>query len=225
VRLVDLTIPWGPEIEPVPGHPRIYYVPIHHHELHGLSTAYATFSVHTGTHIDAPFHFVKNGLTMDQVPLDWLNGPAVLVDLRPASKPRSPFTIDAIRAALRGVQGGEAAIRDKRVVLWSGWAEERWREPAFYRDNPYLANETAQWLVESGARAIAVDFAVDGGPPKPAGEPRYPVHVITLSANVCLIENLINLDRIGRSEFTLLAMPVPIKGGNGGPARVAAWLD
>ena len=121
--------------------------------------------------------------------------------------------------------GGEAVLRDKRVVLWSGWAEDKWKDPAFYRDNPYLANETAQWLVEAGVRAVAVDFAVDGGPPKPAGQPKYPVHVITLSANVCLIENLINLHEVGCRDFTLLAMPVPIKGGNGGPARVAAWLD
>jgi kynurenine formamidase len=221
MRLIDLTIPWGPEIEPVPGHPRIYHVPIHHHELHGLSTAYATFSVHTGTHIDAPYHFVKDGLTMEQVPLEWLNGPAVLVDLRAAATPRHPLTIDAIRRAA----GGEDGLRGTRVVLWTGWAEDKWKTPEFYRDNPYLADETAQWLVDLGVRAIAVDFAVDGGPPKPAGGPKYPVHVITLSANVCLIENLINLHRIGRRDFTLLAMPVPIKGGNGGPARVAAWLD
>jgi kynurenine formamidase len=221
VRLVDLTIPWGPEVEPVPGHPRIYHVPIHHHELHGLSTAYATFSVHTGTHIDAPYHFIRDGLTMDQVPLEWLNGPAVLVDLREAARPGRPFDLGTLRRAA----GDPSGLRGRRVVLWSGWAQEKWADPAFYRDNPYLSNEAAQWLVDVGARAVAVDFAVDGGPPKPAGQPRYPVHLITLGANVCLIENLINLHEIGRREFTLLAMPVPIKGGNGGPARVAAWLD
>ncbi|MDR7512165.1 MAG: cyclase family protein [Armatimonadota bacterium] len=221
MRLVDLTIPWGPEVEPVPGHPHIYHVPIHHHELHGLSTAYATFSVHTGTHIDAPYHFIKDGLTMDRVPLEWLNGPAVLVDLREAARPGRPFDV----AALRRAAGDPSELRDRRVVLWSGWAQEKWADPAFYRDNPYLANDAAQWLVDAGVRAIAVDFAVDGGPPKPAGQPRYPVHLITLGANVCLIENLINLHEVGRREFTLLAMPVPIKGGNGAPARVAAWLD
>jgi kynurenine formamidase len=219
--LIDLTIPWGPEIEPVPGHPHIYVVPIQHHELHGLSNSYATFSVHTGTHIDAPYHFFKDGLTIERVPLDWLNGVAVLLDLRAAARPSQPFTIEALRAAA----GDVAELRDRRVVLWSGWAQTTWRDRSFYRDNPYLSNEAAQWLVDAGARALAVDFAVDGGPPKPAGQPRYPVHVITLGANVCLIENLINLDQIGRRLFTLLAMPVPIKGGNGGPARVAAWLD
>lgn len=221
MRLIDLTIPWGPEVEPVPGHPHIYYVPIHHHELHGLSTAYATFSIHTGTHIDAPYHFIKDGLTMEQVPLDWLNGPAVLVDLRQVARPGQAFTVEM----LRGAAGDPSELRDRRVVLWSGWAQQTWNRPAFYRDNPYLANSAAQWLVAAGVRALAVDFAVDGGPPKPPGEPKYPVHLITLGANVCLIENLINLDRIGRKHFTLLAMPVPVKGGNGGPARVAAWVE
>ena len=221
MRLIDLSIPWGPEVEPVPNNPRIFYVPINHHELQGFSTGYAAFSIHTGTHIDAPFHFIKNGLTMEQVPLEWLNGPAVLLDLRAAARPGQPFTIDILRMAA----GDVADLRGRRAVLWSGWAQDRWNDPSFYRDNPYLSNEAAQWLVDSGARALAVDFAVDGGPPKPAGQPKYPVHVITLGANVCLIENLINLDKIGRREFTLIAMPVPVKGGNGGPARVAAWVE
>lgn len=221
MRLIDLTIPWGPEVEPVPNNPRIFYVPIYHHELHGYSTAYATFSIHTGTHIDAPYHFIKDGLTMEQVPLEWLNGPAVLLDLRTVARPKQAFTVEMLRAAA----GDPTELRDRRVVLWSGWAEERWNSPTFYGDNPYLANEAAQWLVDAGARALAVDFAVDGGPPKPPGQPKYPVHVITLGANVCLIENLINLDQIGKRHFTLIAMPVPVKGGNGGPARVAAWVD
>jgi kynurenine formamidase len=221
MRLIDLTIPWGAEIEPVPNNPRIFYVPINHHELQGYSTAYATFSIHTGTHIDAPYHFIKDGLRMEQVPLEWLNGPAVLLDLRAAAKPGQPLTVERLRAA-----AGEAShLRGKRVVLWTGWAQEHWADASFYTENPYLSNEAAQWLVDAGARALAVDFAVDGGPPKPAGQPKYPVHVITLGANVCLIENLINLDKINRREFTLIAMPVPVKGGNGGPARVAAWVE
>ena len=220
MRLIDLTIPWGPEVEPVPGHPHIYYVPIHHHELHGLSTGFATFSIHTGTHIDAPYHFIPGGLTIDRVPLEWLCGPAVLVDLRMHARPGQPFTVEALRRAV----GDPAQLRDRRAVLWSGWAEEHWRDPRFYRDNPYLATDAAEWLVECGVRALAVDFAVDGGPPKPPGQARYPVHLVTLGANVCLIENLINLHAIPVREFTLLAMPVPVVGGNGGPARVAALV-
>jgi len=220
MRWVDLTIPWGPEVEPVPGHPHIFYVQIHHHELHGLSTGFATFSIHTGTHVDAPYHFIPDGLTMDQVPLEWLCGPAILVDLRPYARPRHPFTVQQLEAAV----GDPNELRDRRAVLWSGWAQDHWHDPSFYRDHPYLSTEAARWLVERGVRAVAVDFAVDGGSPEP-GQPRYPVHRILLGANVCLIENLINLDRIGQRTFTLVAMPVPVKGGNGGPARVAALVQ
>lgn len=221
MRLIDLTIPWGAEIEPVPNNPRIFYVPINHHELQGYSTAYATFSIHTGTHIDAPYHFIENGLRMEQVPLEWLNGPAVLLDVRAAAKPGQPLAVEGLQAAA----GNTADLHGARVVLWTGWAQEHWADASFYKENPYLSNEAARWLVDAGARALAVDFAVDGGPPKPGGQPKYPVHVITLGANVCLIENVINLDKIGRRQFTLIAMPVPVKGGNGGPARVAAWVE
>src|SRR5947208_15747525 len=112
-----MTIPRGPEVEPVPGHPHIYDVPIHHHELHGLSTSYATFSIHTGTHIDAPYHFIKDALTIDRVPLEWLNGPAVLVDLRSQARPGQSFTVDAVRAA-----AAAADLRDRRAVLRHGGA-------------------------------------------------------------------------------------------------------
>ncbi|MDR5683792.1 MAG: cyclase family protein [Armatimonadota bacterium] len=221
MRWVDLTIPWGPEVQPVPGHPHIYYVPIHHHELHGLSTGFATFSIHTGTHVDAPYHFVPDGLTIDRVPLEWLNGPAVMLDLRSGARPGEPLMVDHLVGAIQG----PSELQDRRVVLWTGWAQAHWNDPSLYKDNPYLSEEAARWLVERGARALAVDFPVDGGPAKPAGQPKYPVHRITLGANVCLIENLINLDRIGRQHFTLIAMPVPVRGGNGGPARVAALVD
>src|SRR5207247_4728625 len=100
------------------------------------------------------------------------------------------FPVDAVQAA-----AGDADLRDRRAVLWSGWAQAKWNDRAFYRDNPYLSNEAAQWLVRTGVRALGVDFAVDGGPPKPPGQPKYPVHLITLGADVCLIENLINLNR------------------------------
>lgn len=220
MRWVDLTIPWGPEIEPVPGHPRIFYVPIHHHELHGLSTGFATFSIHTGTHVDAPYHFVAGGLTVDQVPIEWLCGSAVLVDLRRYVEPRRPFSADQLAAAVDDPEG----LRDRRVVLWSGWAQDHWNDPAFYRDHPYLSAEAARWLLERGVRTVGVDFAVDSGGSE-AGGPKYPVHRILLEANVCLIENLINLDRIGARTFTLLALPIPVRGGNGAPARVVAVVD
>ena len=111
MRLIDLTIPWGSEIEPVPNNPRIFYVPINHHELQGYSTAYATFSIHTGTHIDAPYHFIKDGLTMEQVPLEWLNGPAVLLDLRAAARPGQPLAVETLRAAAGALFSGRVGRR------------------------------------------------------------------------------------------------------------------
>ena len=73
-------------------------------------------------------------------------------------------------------------------------------------------------MVEVGIVALAMDFSVDGAYP-------YPCHQILLGAGIPLIENLINLDQINRSEFTLMAFPLKIDGGDGAPARVLAAIE
>lgn len=215
MKLVDLSLTLGPEVEPVVGHPRVRYEPLTTIEKDGVNNTLATFSIHTGTHIDAPRHFFDNGTTMDQVPLDRLCGPAWICDLRPVYQPRRAFTVDDLRAG--GLPEGER-LDDLILVLYAGWSQGHWNQPDFYTGNPYLAEETARWLVEKRIKALALDFGVDGARP-------WPNHTILLGSGICLIENLIGLDQIlPRREFTMIALPVKIKDGNGGPARVVGLL-
>ena len=209
--IVDLTMTFSPDITPVPGHPCAEIVPLHEHATHGRSNSIVRFSIHTGTHIDAPYHFFPNGLTMDQVPLDRLLRPAVLCDLRERATPQRPFTRADLEAG--GLEAGN--LRGRIPVLHSGWSAEHYQAPDFYTRNPYLAEDTARWLAAEGIAALAIDFAVDPAEP-------YPCHQILLGQSIPLIENLIGLDALGRREFTLIAFPTKIGGGNGGQARVAA---
>ena len=209
--IVDLTMTFGPEITPVPGHPCAEIVPLHTHETHGRSNSIVRFSIHTGTHIDAPYHFDPRGRTIDQVPLDQLLRPAVLCDLRTRAAPQRAFTRADLQAG--GLLPG--TLRGCIPVLYSGWSAEHYRAPNFYTHNPYLDPDVASWLKEEGIAALAVDFAVDPAEP-------YPCHQVLLGAGIPLIENLIGLDRLDRREFTLIAFPTKIGGGNGGQARVAA---
>ena len=209
--IVDLTMTFGPEITPVPGHPCAEIVPLHEHATHGRANSIVRFSIHTGTHIDAPYHFHANGETIDQVGLDRLLRPAVLCDLRERAEPQRPFTRADLEAA--GLRAGE--LRGHIPVLFSGWSAAHYTAPDFYTHNPYLDEAAARWLRDEGISALAVDFAVDQAEP-------YACHVVLLGAGILLIENLIGLDRLDRREFTLVAFPTKIGGGNGGQARVAA---
>lgn len=214
-RLIDLTMPWGPEVQPLEGHPRITFQPITTHEADKRSNTEVNFSIHTATHIDAPYHFFKDGKYISELSLDIFYGPALLVDVREIGKPNHEMSL----AELQEVGGlTETNVKGKRIVFWADWAAQHWNTDELYENNPYLSQEAARWLRDAGAVAIGCDFAVDGKPP-------YPNHPIFLGSEIPLIENLINLDQIDTKEFTLIAFPLPIVGGDGSPARVVAKLD
>jgi arylformamidase len=189
--------------------------PITTHERDGRSNTKVVFSIHTSTHIDAPYHFYAGATTIDQVPLETLVGKAYLCDLRAVAEPGRALSVADLQA---GGLPPEEQLRGSRPVLFANWAGPRWNTPDLYHGNPYLANETAEWLVEAGIAALALDFSVDEAYP-------YPCHQILLGAGIPLIENLINLDQIPTREFTLIALPLRVEGGDGGPARVLAMVE
>ena len=211
MKLVDLSITWGKSITPVPGQPSIEFSPLTTHEADGRSNTQVVFSIHTGTHIDAPYHFIPDGLTIDEVDLDVFFGEAILLDLREKSAPNKAITIEDLRSA--GLPDKDI-LKGKRLVLYTGWAEKQWDQPNFYEENPYIHVETAEFLSTSGIVALGVDCGVDMEYP-------YPVHTIMLGAGIPLIENLVNLDKLPKN-FTLIAFPLKVEEGDGGPARVVA---
>jgi arylformamidase len=214
MKIVDLSITWGSAITPVPGLPSIEFSPLTTHEEHHRSNTKVVFSIHTGTHIDAPYHFNPKGITIDQVPLETFIGPAIVLDIRKTSAPKKAITIEDLKSA--GLPE-LADLKGKRLILHSGWAKEKWDQPNFYTENPFIHPETAEFLSKSGITALGVDCAVDQGDP-------FPVHNIMLRAGIPLIENLINLDKLPKT-FTLVALPLKVEKGDGGPARAVAFVD
>lgn len=185
---------------------------------------------HGGTHMDAPIHFAEGKRTSEQVPLSSCIGPAVVVDVRDAA------TADAdYRLRVRDLQAWEA--RHGRipngaiVVLLSGWGRY-WGDKLHYLGTdkqhdlanlhfPGFSKEAAQFLVdERDIAAIGVDTAsIDHGPSED-----FIVHRIINGADKPAFENLANVDRLPAQGATLVALPMKITGGSGGPARVIAIL-
>lgn len=211
---IDLTIPFGPDIQPLDGHPRVYFEPITTHQQEGRSNTRVIFSIHTGTHIDSPYHFYPDAPGIDAMPLDQLIGPAVMVDLTASSKPGEAISVEHLQNAVGDVQH----LKNKRVLLRTDWATKHWNQPDLYTRNPYLSEEGAIWLKDQEIRALGLDFAVDKDFP-------YPNHYVFLGNFIVLIENLIHLGEIPQGEFMLMALPLKVVHGDGGPARVVAMLN
>ena len=153
---------------------------------------------HSGTHIDAPVHYLKTGDTIDTVPLDHLIGPCRVIDVTTAG---SAITA----AALRGRLGNA-----KRILLKTAFS----RETLFKEDYPHLIRDAADLLIENDVLCVGIDsfsieaFVCDGS-----------VHR-TLLGNGCLIVELLDLLEVSEGEYDLAALPLRLAGLDGAPARV-----
>lgn len=216
-RIIDLTVALGPEVSIVPGHPPVTYEPIHTHEEHHRTNATLSFSIHVGTHIDPPYHFVPDGRTIDEVPLERLMGKAYMLRLKGRLKPGEAVTIKHFEE--QGLR--KEMLKDSFVIFYSGWSEDNFGSDDYYSKGYYISTELAKWLVEAGIKAVALDH-----PPDEAGVnnsfdgTEAPVHRTLLGNNVCIIENITNLASITRDVVDFYAIPIKIYRGCGGPARV-----
>ncbi len=220
--LIDLTLTLGSDrISLVPGLVGVETKSIQTHETHARSNQKLCLATHIGTHVDAPFHFVDGATTVENMPLEKYAGPAILLDLRSVSKGQEPLTIAEITEA----GANPESVKDQIVVLFTGWAEAESGGPRFYGHGPYLGTDTAGYLADCGANAVAVDFPIDKHPDTPLSTIKdFPVHRLLLGQNIPLIENLINLDKLVGKQFELWALPLKLKGGDGAATRAVARI-
>jgi kynurenine formamidase len=208
--LIDLTMPFSSRTIPVPGHPQPVFEPLHELERDGVRNTIMRISIHTGTHIDAPSHFIEDGAAIDQVAIERFHRPGVRLDLTDAP-PNEPIGLDRLEAA-----GFDAkAARGSILLLATGWSDGAWKSGRLYGDNPFLGTDAAEAVAEAAPSALGLDFAVDEKKP-------WPNHTILLGAEVLLIENLMGLPGLPSDGYDVIAFPLRLEGENGGPARVVA---
>jgi len=210
-RLVDLSHPIDTSTPPFPGDPPVEITifdstDADDGEVHSNASRLAA-SLHCGTHMDAPFHFIADGQTMDEVALESCFGPATLVRLEDALDDGTvhPRHIEAYE---------ESIVETRRVILATGW-HRRWKCDGYFTDHPVLTGETARYMVERGVVLVGVDFpSVDREP--------YPAHLELLGAGVLIVENLTRLDDIPDARFDFHAAPLKIVGRDASPVRAFA---
>jgi arylformamidase len=222
MHVIDLSRTLGGEDHlqvPGLGFGAVDYKLIHTHEQHGRTNADLKFNIHEGTHIDPPYHFVSDGATIDEIPVETLIAPGFIFRLRDV-KPGEPISLKAVLAADKPPED----LRGYVVIIDSGWGKAAVTGDVYYSKAPYLSQELADWLVSKRVRAVGLVNPPDKvDPPPRAGD--APIHRTLLGNNVLIIENLTNLDAITTREFTVIALPLKISRGCGGPTRVVAVLN
>jgi arylformamidase len=169
----------------------------------GVTLTHLEIGAHTGTHIDAPSHFIPGGATMDEVSIDLLMGPARVVHA---------LDVDALSAVvlerLLIPHGTERLLfRTRNSDLWARGEQE------FREDFVAIPEDGARWLVEHGVRLVGVDYLSVGAFSDPVG-----THRILLGAGVIAVEGL-DLSGVEAGEYTLVCLPLRIEGSEAAPAR------
>lgn len=182
----------------------------------GVAVGWYGASTHTGTHVDAPRHFIANGATIDELSLDRFAGPGVVLDV----ERDEPTELDAaaLAAADGSVEPGDI------VLLRSGWGE-RYGDSE-YGQYPWLTVDAAEWLCERNVKLLGVDTRSPDRPRplRPDGWDEYPVHRTLLSAETLIAENLRFPAELVGERVEVFGFPVNLRGGDGAPARFVARL-
>lgn len=200
---IDISVPIRPGMVHYPGDPGVAL----RHEKHLDRGDPATVSllelgVHTGTHVDAPVHFLRGAGGIDDIVLDDLIGPARVIEF--------PAT-----AIITAQDLARAEIAHGERILLRTRNSAHWTSDAFVEDYTHIDTNAARLLAERRVRMIGIDYLSIGG-----GEDGPDVHRILLSAGVVIVEGL-DLSCVAAGHYDVVCMPIKIAGCDGAPARVA----
>ncbi len=161
---------------------------------------------HTGTHVDAPHHFLDGRATVDQIPLDALCGPAYVLEytgqehIAAASLEAAGIPGDTPRLLLKTPNGGF------------------WDDSEFHTDFIALTEDAARWLVERRFCLVGIDYLSI----ERFRAPGHPVHKLLLGAGIVVVEGL-DLRRVRQGRYHMVCAPLNVAGAEGAPARVFLW--
>jgi arylformamidase len=204
MRIYDITVPISNELPVYPGDPEIKITRVMSLEAGDVArVSHLSFSTHIGTHIDPPYHFMQDGMPLDQAPLDIFIGPARIVDVGDAA------SIDAVLLSTFDLDGAERVIFKTRNSRF-------WRETnEFQKDFVYLETDAAESLVARGVKLVGIDYLSI----EKFNFDQPTTHWTLLGAGVFIVEGL-DLTGVPAGDYELICLPLKIKDGDGGPARV-----
>ncbi len=180
----------------------------------GVNVMRLDLGSHSGTHCDAPFHFLEDGLKLDELPLERFVGPGVVVDCT-GLDPRTPIGWDRFEPHAERLT--EGAI----VLLHTGWDVHR-ESDAFF-DHPFLNGDAGRELVAAGVRTVGIDaINLDETPEGALDREAFPCHAAISRAGGVIVENLVDLGAIDFADPWISVLPLRVPGADGAPTRAVA---
>jgi kynurenine formamidase len=226
VKIVDLSRELYHRTPTYPGHPPVVHGVWKNHEdalaengVYGLSSMFISMPDHAGTHIDAPRHFGKGGIPINQYPLEKCIVPGICIDLRHIA-PKAEITPADLQAAVK--QAGVNVPKGGTVLLCTGHHARTFPRKEYATDNSGVNVAATEWLAKQGI----MHFGIDSMRPGPMSDVNLLVHKACLDLDITHIESLCNLEALlGQGPFTFIGLPLKMREGTASPIRAVAVFD
>ena len=212
MKPIDLTLTISESIPSFPGSPKPQFISWSNLKDDGYNLELVFLSSHTGTHIDAPYHFTKNGLKINEIPLDRLVGNAILIKLKKTkNKAITKSDITSFEKDFGKIPNNSS------VFFYTGW-QKNLKNKNYFTENPGLDTSAAKYLSAKKINLVGIDSpSIDLG-----NDESFNVHQILSKNNILIVENLANLNKIKSNEFEFTILPLKLKNATGSPVRAIA---
>ncbi len=212
MKPIDLTLTISASIPTFPDSPKPQFILWSTLKDNEYNLELLFLSSHTGTHLDAPYHFVKNGIKIHQIPLDRLVGNGILIKIR-KGKNQSITKNDLI---LFERKHGNIP-KYSSIFFYTEW-QKNLNNSCYFINNPGLSESAATYLVSKKINLVGIDSpSIDLGQDK-----NFKVHQILAKNNILIVENLSNLNKISSKQFDFVILPLKLKDATGSPVRAIA---
>ena len=215
MKVIDLTLTVSNKIPTFPGSPQPNFIPWENIEEDGYNLELLFLSTHTGTHMDAPHHFLEKGAKIHEISLEKLVSEAVLIKSRKKSNESITKTDIQKFEKKHGKIDGFSS-----VIFSTGW-QRNLQKKYYFTESPGLAVSAAKYLASKKISLVGIDSpSIDVGT-----DPKFSVHQIFAKKGMLIVENLANLDKIKSPTFHLVVLPLKLKGATGSPVRAIAFVE
>jgi len=215
MKILDLTLTISDKIPTFPGSPKPNFIQWENLKDDGYNLELLFLSSHTGTHLDAPYHFLEKGSKIHEINPKRLIREAVLVTS--PKKSNQSITKNDIQKFEK--KHGKIP-NNSTVVFCTGW-QKMLHDDSYFIENPGLSEAAAKYLVTKKTNLVGIDSpSIDF-----KGSKRFSVHHIFSKNNILIVENLTNLEKIRSPKFHFVVLPLKLKDATGSPVRAIAFVD
>ena len=215
MKVIDLTLTVSEKIPTFPGSPKPHFIEWETIPKNGYNLELLFLSTHTGTHIDAPFHFVKNGKKIHEIKPERLVNEAILIRIgKNSNRSISKTDIQNFEQKNGKIENGLT------VIFHTGW-QKNLNKKFYFTENPGLSVSAAKYLVSKKINMVGIDSpSIDLGT-----DSKFSVHHVLAKNNILIVENLANLNKIKSNNFHLITSPLKLKNATGSPIRAFGFVD